>query len=1088
MPMEAEFSFKNQFDLYSLKDHFYATSSAASSYYGIHFQGLRYPSGTADDTLFPELDESNIPRNMADLSVLTPGIQVTFNCEIVSVPDTTRLAQEHSPNSNSGNSAIGPRLVADIKVPDCHITGVEIAAGPNDMNFLPLGTVSDYQTRFDWYTCNTTFDYGQANKSKVVEFKADSRKTRHADNRLLMVVTDVRFDERSRTPYDQNSIRVNRTAAALCKPGFTINHYELHSPYSNGSANAVPSTKAYEERPLGFSKTILGVAVYNEINKFSLRKKSASLIMPTPSFFEIMDLEPSGKTLESLLDPEVLVISGTQVFKGIAVQILHEMAMVSGGGTFPGHIFWLEDRLKVAVLSTSMMCVSLILLVIITTSILYTLVPVALPFNPETLASIAVMLASSPYLDQTLARMYGGPEQQYHHDPQAVWFKVSQYRTNDFSILVEPEQELESEQEHDAKKLDSLGKSRRASWWCPVAGRHWYFCLLMGLPIALIVSLEVTQRFSDRNYGVVDIGPFVTVAFATYIPAALALCIAALYSGLEFTASIFAPFITLQQAHDRDICPVTLSFVGKLLPHAAYLAVRSRNYAVITALLGNFISGLLPVVISGLFAAATIPETKQIRISQKDEFSFSGPNVRFMVDQASNLVSTTNFMDLDYTKWTFEDLVFSRLEYLSPSTIDPESGSQIEMVAPAFRAELDCKALPQANRTISTRPPLDEMIQLTTILPAKEWCDLWPVDDGSHLEWVQNYTLPASSNGQGAEYGLPRYFGKAANLDWISVLGFSNVNSQSVTAGFTDNIPDYGCPRLAVTLGSRRFQGERMSSETNKLFNFDFGTLLCYQKIQQAEARVTLRYLSYSIDEKSPPNLNKTTLTYLDNLNGSTRFDFDAGSLLENLGDAYHNSSGSNTLEFSYPNHDLDPGIRALIAGRGASLLEYISGEHNTKQLQSTMNQLYGRPMAQAISLSLRNEIDSQRHDIELINGVLTNNGRQRLHQNVTAKLILQILLGTMAVCAIMTRLLLPLSKVLPHNPCSIAGKASLVAGTSLTSEHISNVWRKEWDGDSGLLLKKIYGNRDYRLGWWKVKGGGKRYCINTVWRRRSER
>ncbi|KAL9109161.1 MAG: hypothetical protein Q9227_006086 [Pyrenula ochraceoflavens] len=85
-----------------------------------------------------------------------------------------------------------------------------------------------------------------------------------------------------------------------------------------------------------------------------------------------------------------------------------------------------------------------------------------------------------------------------------------------------------------------------------------------------------------------------------------------------------------------------------------------------------------------------------------------------------------------------------------------------------------------------------------------------------------------------------------------------------------------------------------------------------------------------------------------------------------------------------------------------------------------------------------------------------TTTGNPRVKLDRTSKLILQILLSAMAVCGLAAVLLVRVRGALPHNPGSIAGTMSLVAGSRLV---------KEMPEDGGSLGKIRW---RYRLGWWK--------------------
>lgn len=74
-------------------------------------------------------------------------------------------------------------------------------------------------------------------------------------------------------------------------------------------------------------------------------------------------------------------------------------------------------------------------------------------------------------------------------------------------------------------------------------------------------------------------------------------------------------------------------------------------------------------------------------------------------------------------------------------------------------------------------------------------------------------------------------------------------------------------------------------------------------------------------------------------------------------------------------------------------------------------------------------------------------------------------MLGTMTVFAIVSRLLLSVKEVLAHNPLSIAGTATMVAGGKITPES---------------AMDMEYESRTYSLKWWQDDEGKKRYGVDV--------
>lgn len=86
-----------------------------------------------------------------------------------------------------------------------------------------------------------------------------------------------------------------------------------------------------------------------------------------------------------------------------------------------------------------------------------------------------------------------------------------------------------------------------------------------------------------------------------------------------------------------------------------------------------------------------------------------------------------------------------------------------------------------------------------------------------------------------------------------------------------------------------------------------------------------------------------------------------------------------------------------------------------------------------------------------------------RVIRNKVPKNILQAILATMIVCLLLGwKDLRAAGKLLPHNPCTIAGRMSCLAGSRFAESLDKGMNEKE-------LMKKMEGERvRLRLGWWE--------------------
>ncbi|KAM0276740.1 hypothetical protein ACHAQH_006451 [Verticillium albo-atrum] len=217
----------------------------------------------------------------------------------------------------------------------------------------------------------------------------------------------------------------------------------------------------------------------------------------------------------------------------------------------------------------------------------------------------------------------------------------------------------------------------------------------------MIAALEVLQRSSDKNDGPLDIGELDTLLLTTYIPAAVAMGLAGMYSSFGAMAATFAPYSLLKRRNASPERSVMLRLVGKLAPHALLDAFRGRQFSVAIILVANFIGGFLTIVISGLYSAIPAENTRSLMLQQTDVFDLAANNISLEDNQASTITSLIEYINLPSPKWTYEDLVFNSLQAIkNPSEGELVDELPLPVKIPAIRADLDCFTVPSDDRHV----------------------------------------------------------------------------------------------------------------------------------------------------------------------------------------------------------------------------------------------------------------------------------------------------------------------------------------------------------------------------------------------------
>jgi hypothetical protein len=109
--------------------------------------------------------------------------------------------------------------------------------------------------------------------------------------------------------------------------------------------------------------------------------------------------------------------------------------------------------------------------------------------------------------------------------------------------------------------------------------------------------------------------------------------------------------------------------------------------------------------------------------------------------------------------------------------------------------------------------------------------------------------------------------------------------------------------------------------------------------------------------------------------------------------------------------------------------------------------------------------------------GTFMDSNSGRLKQNNAAKITLQVLLGIMFIFGALTYSLTNIRNTLPHDPYSIAGVASLLAGSEMCSESICSLIPDgaEWMSDKELKQHNVWQGWLFSLGWWDWRWGERR-------------
>ncbi|KAM0256023.1 hypothetical protein ACHAQJ_005220 [Trichoderma viride] len=1060
----------------------------AQTYYGVNFYGLRYPPGTAQDFVVPEFHVPSVATSNLEFSVTTDGLKVNYDCELLPLTNGT---QAYMP----WRSIVAPFIVANVTTKDCNIKGVTLAAGPDHGYYHDQNATQNYQAQFVVYPCNSDFDFSKEyippdNMSLQFQVYNTSK-----DMRVFMSMADLRI-----SPYNSISshyMYLHNVTAALCNPSYELGHFDVGVPNdANGAAQAFFSTPAAAQQVLKtFPQGSLGMAVETTTNSWDLGNGGVDYVLSAtvPTFFQLMSKKAGFQSIRNFMDPDLLISTGSDVFKGIATQVLHQLVVQPANRTTTGSITYVEQRLRVKAISTGFMCGFLGLLVILSVAMIVVRPGFAAPNEPGSVFSMATLLASSPSLNEVLSPMGHLSNDRLQQRLTEYQFRTGRASDMGAGVSIEPIQRNEGQ---TISQVTEQSQHQVPSWR-PMASTTWFLVLAICLPLFIIASLEIVQHFSDVNDGFVSINESSSLAFATYVPSAVALGVAGIYAAMQMMAAIFAPYTPLKRGKASSKRTVRLSLAGQLVPRALFLSLRTKNFAVAIALFGTFIGSFLTIIVSGLYSVIDVPIVQNVTLHQGDTFSFDNVDLSLADNEATAIDNLVEYLGLNNTKWTNVDLAFNTFDQNATLTANSSANVPLTINVPAVRPLLNCTSIPNDHRQVTiwnedsrageifSMPGQNNVVSavdgyvwvgVNTTLKHADWCETAPKGMKSQEPWMQYFLLPNDTS--------MAYVGKGSTLLWVGDIisgdGALDTNPETGVAGNGVQQTDNGCPTFAVTFGQMRVKKSGQGAKAKIVgFEQDLATLVCYQNIEQVMTNVTWQLPQFSFDPAQPPVTDDSTAKFLKSNRSSERFPFLVNAWLNGLSNPLFNQTVPGPNNTNSTNNYIDNFIEALVMTDNGRPANELAGVENIENLLNSTQRLYGVYMAQAISLNMRdNSTADKEPSLPTYNGLFTTFGHQRLQQSRGSKVALQVVLAVMAACGIATRLLLPVRDVLPHNPCSIAGTASLLAGGEVVSR-MAALSGSEWMDNRHLGMENVLANGLYSLKWWQDEKGAERYGID---------
>lgn len=608
-------------------------------------------------------------------------------------------------------------------------------------------------------------------------------------------------------------------------------------------------------------------------------------------------------------------------------------------------------------------------------------------------------------------------------------------------------------------------------WWIPLLLRPAFVILILTLPVAVFAVLEALQHLSGRPGGIASIpksSGLGTELSTRFLPSVVMLLISTTFNAVDFNRAALAPYQILKTETQPLPGSVFISFLGKPPPVAMWAALRGKNWNILLSNIASLLGSLLTVIVSGLLVIDPQPLRSASSILVQDTFSTTWHNSVANDSSAAVVSSLIEAASLSYPPFTHDQLAFPRL--LQNYTVSQSAGSDdlLLIQLPALRGSLSCDVLAKERYDVSesyNSRILSAGVSVEASIPLPPTC-LFGGSGGnlSTLDFQYFFQFPGTTNSS--------FVGKMLDIHVGPYSGpFAEAAGELFPYTQPDNPP--GCPTLALIYGYADVEDPSKSTVS---------VLSCSQIIEQLEANVTMQAADLSISNLFPPIPDESSATTLPSTanNSTTALPFRLQVHMDQALSMFNQTEYSSSSLTSQP--VVDNFFQAVIFGRTPVPQDLMRATDSASQdrFHQAIQNFYRRYMAQAISANMRTSLvsptvrsstsssqasasQSLATQPTAITATLVTSQAKVLHMNATSKIILQVLLGIMALCGLGSMLLSPRHIVL-HNPCSIAGLASLVAGSRL----VTRLATMHVPGEKEQLLRTA----KLRLGWWWDKAG----------------
>ncbi|EPS40640.1 hypothetical protein H072_5440 [Dactylellina haptotyla CBS 200.50] len=775
-------------------------------------------------------------------------------------------------------------------------------------------------------------------------------------------------------------------SAVVCKPSYTFQHSQVTI---NGN-DPNDSTQVSAIKPLGDIFILPGLtgedlsdSVLQTLAAGSSQVVSWTVTKSFDAFFTIMELMHSNQNYTAFMTPEILRTACSDTFSALGAQVAKSYLTTPVSTTVETTFTINRQRLVLQLVSVIIMDALLAILIILTIILLVSIPQEGVtPGETTSLAAFAAILSKSSGLERSLTGTSAISTDDLKTRLQNYKYFTTNNAEGDNGVKCFKVEAVETLPESEEPK-HTPAELPADSWWVPSGLKWWALTILIIVPIAIIVVLEVLYRISLRDNGLLFIltGGYIHYAWV-YIPATTMTVLVALAGTVDQASRAVAPYNAMRDKPAAARSGIMANPVGKLTLPALWYAFTAKQITLVATMLIVLLAPFLKIAVSGLYTSRLVDVVEVVSVQQTSWFNSSqdwADTTSTLENIISSLIVTAN---LSYPKWTYENLAFAEL--VLPNNRSSKVGDTVTVDTPALRPTLNCTVFPK-----------DRYLSLTIGSSAYK---PGPNDPPLNLTALSIYYNISMPNG----CGNSAYY----DSDFLWLTGSIN----HPETGYFGVIGSVGttkpqCQGIIVNFGHM---------QNNKIENFT--TVLCKPLIQSLTVKTTFLLPNFTIDASNtaPPEILESTAKTFSNQSSAAYYAFGKWEP--------KNAQGTNTL---------DPFMTALVYGKdGTPLNELLDNDI----LIEKVTRQYGIVAAQAVSQHIRvpESAETGNNNTTVISGDGVGKSRARLVQTEPATRVLQAVLGLMILTSIVVWFGVNGKALLPRESNNIATTGGFLAGSDV--------------------------------------------------------